>query len=233
MVVSRLDKITVNYTNGISSVITFKYKVKSVEEWDDSSLVQSFQHGNENAFAEIDKRFRGRLVRFFVSRVRSVEAAEDLTQEVLLKAYVALPTLRDGVFLAGWMKKIAFHSYVDWIRRNSREKGYIPYEEVRTEEKTVSFVGSCTNPLRPNGQPYYSSLPDESVVQKEECQNLWQVARNTLTPVEFQILWLRYEDELNDEDIAISLGKKTGAIRTALSRARKKLTKIIKKERQS
>ena len=70
MVVSRLDKITVNYTNGISSVITFKYKVKSVEEWDDSSLVQSFQHGNENAFAEIDKRFRGRLVRFFVSRVR-------------------------------------------------------------------------------------------------------------------------------------------------------------------
>ena len=72
-------------------------------------------------------------------------------------------------------------------------------------------------------------LPDESVVLKEECRNLWQIARNTLTPVEFQILWLRYEDELNDDEIAISLGKKTGAVRTALSRARKKLTKSIKK----
>lgn len=210
-------------------MITFNFRVKSLEECDDSSLVQSFQHGNEDAFAEIDKRFRGRLVRFFVSRVRSVEAAEDLTQEVFLKAYVALPSLRDGVFLAGWLKKIAFHSYVDWIRRNSREKGYLPYEEARSEENFVSPSSLYANPLRPNGRPYCSLLPDESVVLKEECRNLWQIARNTLTPVEFQILWLRYEDELNDDEIAISLGKKTGAVRTALSRARKKLTKSIKK----
>lgn len=213
---------------GMSSVITFNFKVKALEESDDPSLVQAFQHGNESAFAEIDKRFRGRLVRFFVSRVRSLETAEDLTQEVLLKAYVALPSLRDGVFLAGWMKKIAFHSYVDWIRRNSREKGYLPYEEVRSEENPASTWTIVANPLRSNGQPYYSSLPDESVILKEECHNLWQVARNTLTPVEFQVLWLRYEDELNDEDIAVSLGKKPGAVRTALSRARKKLIKYVK-----
>ncbi len=206
---------------------------KELTDVPDLTLVAEFQRGNSAAFSEIDRRFRPRLLRFLTLRVSAPELAEELTQETLVRAFTSLPTLRDGVFLAGWLKRIAYNVYIDRLRRKAKEKTNVVYDESNREEdreergRSLLSVSSGKL-LRPSGELFFRDLKLRDFEVQDECANLWRVARDNLTPVEFQVLWLRYEDELDDKEIAKSLGKSNGSVRTALSRARSKLAIILK-----
>lgn len=67
---------------------------------DDASLVKRFQSGDSEAFDEIDRRYRARIVNFLLQRLHSEELAEEITQETLVRALIALPDLSDGSFFA-------------------------------------------------------------------------------------------------------------------------------------
>ena len=208
-------------------------KLDSDGDWThvaDADLVLAFQSGVRNAFNEIDRRFRPRLLRFLRSRVNSTETAEDLTQETILRAFSALDSVRNGVFLAGWLKRIAYRTYIDWLRKSSREDGFLSFDENETNEggENVCLQNSVKNPKRPSGGDFSVPAPDSRVNLKDECDNVWRVAREILSPVEFQVLWLRYADGLDDSETALSLGKSPGAVRTSLSRARARLFKAFK-----
>ena len=203
----------------------------------DFELALAFQSGNKDAFSEIDRRFRSRLFRFLRARVESQETAEDLTQETLLRAFSSLNTLRNGVFLSGWLKQIAYRVYVDWVRRTSKEPTATPYDESSSgNEDSVNNALSLVytrNPKRPSGADFYGIDSGKTVVLRDERRNVWRIAREILTPTEFQTLWLRYEDELNDREIAKALGKSPGSVRVALSRAKKRLSKQLNRRDDS
>lgn len=198
----------------------------------DSELVVNFQKGEREAFDEIDRRFRPRLSRFLNARVGNRETAEDLTQEALMRAFNALNSLRDGVFLTAWLEKVALFTYVDWVRSRRLEQPCLPYNENEDEEDRGSVTSSSpalyVNLTRPSGLNFSNTTFNNHVDLKDECDNVWKRARDVLSPIEFQTLWLRYVDELDDSEIALSLGKKPGAVRTALCRARRKLSKKLK-----
>ena len=197
----------------------------------DFELALTFQAGDKDAFSEIDRRFRPRLFRFLRGRVESQETAEDLTQEALLRAFSSLNTLRNGVFLAGWLKQIAYRVYVDWVRRTSREPIASSYDESSNDNENgvnnASPLVYSKSPKRPSGAEFYGTASDKTVDLRDERRNIWRVAREILSPMEFQTLWLRYEDELNDREIAKALGKSPGSVRVALSRAKKRLSKQL------
>lgn len=52
---------------------------------------------------------------------------------------------------------------------------------------------------------------------------LWETARATLPPDSYAALWLHYREELPLKDVATVLGKREGAIKVVLHRARKSL----------
>ncbi len=200
----------------------------------DFELASAFQAGDKDAFSEIDRRFRPRLFRFLRGRVVSQETAEDLTQETLLRAFSSLNTLRNGVFLSGWLKQIAYRVYVDWVRRTSKEPTTSSYDETSNgNENSANSASSLVytrNPTRPSGAEFYGTSFEKTVVLRDERRNVWRVAREVLSPTEFQALWLRYEDELNDREIAKALGKSPGSVRVALSRAKKRLSKQLEEQ---
>ena len=59
----------------------------------------------------------------------------------------------------------------------------------------------------------------------------FQLAQDSLSPLEFELLWLKYVDELADSDIAAIQSRSPGAIRTGLLRVRRKLIEILKSEK--
>ncbi|HEU4753963.1 MAG TPA: sigma-70 family RNA polymerase sigma factor [Armatimonadota bacterium] len=61
--------------------------------------------------------YRSRLYRLARARVRSREDAEDLTQEALLKALLALPGYRGECALASWLETVLRRLLVDHYRR--------------------------------------------------------------------------------------------------------------------
>lgn len=192
----------------------------------DERLIERFQSGERAAFDEIARRYRPRLLRFLRLRTRSLESAEDLTQETLMKAFASLGALRRGEFFSGWLHRVAFRTLVDSTRR--RRLDVASFDENKTLDalnggaSNVVFA-TQTTPRRPNGAEFDVASPEERVVRDDEGENIWRVAREILTPKEFKTLWLRYVDEATDAEIALALGATPGAIRVSLTRARQKL----------
>lgn len=192
----------------------------------DERLIERFQTGERAAFDEIARRYRPRLLRFLRLRTRSVENAEDLTQETLLKAFASLGDLRRGEFLSGWLHRVAFRTFVDSTRR--RRLDVASFDEnagcAESNDRASNDVfAPRRTPCRPNGREFDVASPDARVVQRDEGENLWRVAQKVLTPKEFKALWLRYVDEASDAEAAVALGVTPVAVRVALTRARQKL----------
>lgn len=79
-------------------------------------LVRRAQAGDREAFDRLAGRYRAALRAMAFLRTGDREAAQDLAQEALTRAWVALPTLREpGAFLA-WLKRIAAHACLSWHR---------------------------------------------------------------------------------------------------------------------
>lgn len=198
----------------------------------DERLVERFQTGERAAFDEIARRYRPRLLRFLQLRTRSLETAEDLTQETLMKVFASLDNLRRGAFLPGWLHRVAYRTLVDATRR--RRLDVVSFDEnagSRPNDAASNVLYSTqTTPCRPNGTEYDAASPDERVAQADERENLWRVARKVLTPKEFKALWLRYVDGASDAEISVALGVSDVAVRVALSRARQKLIARLRPE---
>lgn len=74
-----------------------------------------------------DARFeqhRDRIRRYLLGRVRDRHAAEDLTQETLMRAVLYSRGLRDPQAAVGWLLRIAWHVSLDWMRRRSRQRDH-------------------------------------------------------------------------------------------------------------
>jgi RNA polymerase sigma-70 factor (ECF subfamily) len=197
-----------------------------MENESDERLIERFQSGERAAFDEIARRYRPRLLRFLRLRTRSLESAEDLTQETLMKAFASLGSLRRGEFLAGWLHRVAFRTFVDSTRRRSLNVASFDEDQRNVFENGgagQSVFATRTTPRRPNGAEFDDASPETQVVRADERENVWRVAREVLTPKEFKTLWLRYVDGATDSEIALGLGATPGAVRVALTRARQKL----------
>ncbi|MBQ7111566.1 MAG: RNA polymerase sigma factor [Thermoguttaceae bacterium] len=201
----------------------------------DERLVERFQTGERGAFDEIARRYRPRLLQFLRSRTRSLETAEDLTQETLLKAFAALDGLEKRVFLAGWLRQIAFRVFLDSTRR--RRWNVASFDEnagsAESSDGTSNGVfATRATPRRPSGGEFDVASPEARVVRDDEGENVWRVARKVLTPKEFKALWLRYVDGVSDAEAAVALGVTPGAVRVALTRARQKLSARLRPQNE-
>ncbi|HEV2474576.1 MAG TPA: sigma-70 family RNA polymerase sigma factor, partial [Chthonomonadales bacterium] len=56
------------------------------------------------------------IYRMLLHFTGSVETAEDLTQQVFVSAWQALPGFRGEARLSTWLRKIAYHEYTHWLR---------------------------------------------------------------------------------------------------------------------
>jgi RNA polymerase sigma-70 factor, ECF subfamily len=84
---------------------------------EDRVLVERFQAGNSEAFAELYRLYHPRVLGFVTKRVSDRHLAEDLAAETFIRALVALPRLNyGGPGLDGWLITIARHLVIDHFR---------------------------------------------------------------------------------------------------------------------
>jgi RNA polymerase sigma-70 factor (ECF subfamily) len=83
----------------------------------DEELVTRAQTGDRDAFATLVERYWVRLQRWLACLCGNAQAAEDLTQEAFVKAWVGLRALRSADRFLPWLFRVARNAYVDWQRR--------------------------------------------------------------------------------------------------------------------
>jgi RNA polymerase sigma-70 factor (ECF subfamily) len=131
---------------------------------------------------------------------------EELAQRTLIRAYEKMTQLESGDKLAGWLHRIAFRM----AAAEGRKRTVASLDAEGVAEPAVVFA--------------------DEVQHSEERNNIWRIAEKELIAEDYEILRLRYHEDLDVTAIAAKLGKKEGTIRVQLHRARRKLLPLFKKE---
>lgn len=89
----------------------------------DENLIRLVAEGEVLAFEEIDRRWRKALVAFVNRKVGNIADADDIAQEVLVRAWERASVFSEkiGTFRA-WITKMAHNAILDRVRHSSRKK---------------------------------------------------------------------------------------------------------------
>ena len=170
-----------------------------VETMSDEELARQSQAGSLSAFEKLVYRYEGRIHRFAVNLCRNDADAREITQDTFVRAFQAIGQFNSKKKFAPWLFTIARHKCVDHHRAAPA-----------TTDQTVPEQADHEDPA-------------SQLSQKEEQQNLWALARQTLPAAQFEALWLKYAEEMSVEEIAQVLRKTQTYVKVLLFRARTNL----------
>ena len=163
-----------------------------VEERD---LVENAKRDPRQFGALYDRHFQ-QIYRFVYSRVREQTAAEDVTSEVFMKALRAMPRYQDtGRPFAAWLYQIAVNAIADRYRT---QRPAHPLEDFHD----LSIAGPALEDL---------------AAHRDEVRRIWALVE-TLPHQQRTALVLKFQEDMKIEDIAIAMGKSSGAVKLLIHR---------------
>lgn len=177
----------------------------------DLQLVAAVRAGSERAFADIHRLYAPSLLRTILSITKNREDAEDVLQETLLRAYLAMASFEGKSKLISWLTRIAINSALMTLRKRRvrQETRVQPMCRVAEEIPEIEFKDS-----RPN--------PEEACLQLERGHNVLQ-AVNKLAPSLRTVMHLHMSKEGSMKALARSLDITVAAVKSKLHRARRRL----------
>ncbi len=106
-----------------------------------AALIARSSEGDADAFGELYDRFQPEILRYLVHRVRDRETAEDLAQQVFLKAWQAIPRYEQrGLPFKAWLYRMAHNQMVDHFRTHrptSDLEGVDVPEDAEAEQRVL------------------------------------------------------------------------------------------------
>lgn len=189
-------------------------------ELSDEQLVDLARRGEEAGYRHIMQRHNRRLYRTARGILGDDAEAEDVVQEVYVRAFQHLASFRGDSALATWLTRIAINEALarKKKRRINLDLEYLDRSEYQAESRVILFPGgrSSSNP--------------ESEAGRGELRRLLESAVDAL-PSPFRLVYvLREIEEMSVEDTARQLGLKAETVKTRLHRARRLLRAALEKE---
>ncbi|MCL4836657.1 MAG: sigma-70 family RNA polymerase sigma factor [Thermoanaerobaculia bacterium] len=170
--------------------------------------------GSTEAFAELVRRFERPVFGLVVRLVRDPALAEDLAQEVFLRAWRALPTFDPERRFASWLLRIAHNGAIDALRRR-RAAFLLPLEPPGDEEGREREIADP------------SAVDPEARAVGRDLARALERALARLRPEYRSALLLRFQRQLAYEEIAEVLGLPLGTVKTFLHRGRAELARAL------
>lgn len=175
----------------------------------DVELVRGALDGAESAFREIVLRYQRPIYGLIVRMVRDPSRAEELAQDTFVKAFRALHTYDVQRKFSAWLLTIAHHVAIDNLRRGTLKTQ--PLEEM-TEDGPQMREFADTAGATP-----------AVIAERGELAVALQTAIGRLRPEYREVVTLRYERDLDYDEIAEITGLPLGTVKSSLHRARKEL----------
>lgn len=161
------------------------------------------------AFREVVERHKRRVYYLALDLTGNHHDAEDLSQEVFIKAYRALDRFRGDAQLQTWLYRITVNTYL-----NLRRKKALLFMRLRD-----SFAGT---PLEPEDDRAADGGLEQRVVRQHV-----ERALGVLSPKERSAFVLRHYHDLAVKDVAAAMDVAEGTVKSLLFRAVQKLRKEL------
>ena len=183
-----------------------------MELYSDTYYIERIVAGETNCFACLVDRYNHALFQLIVRVVQCREEAEELTQDVWMKAFRHLSAFKGECKFSTWLYRIAYNTALSAVRKK--------------KEQRVDFDES-----------QWAHIPDEAVdsllAETPEQRDLQALDRalTRLPDEECALIWLFYKEEKSIEEMAEISGLSASNVKVKLHRIRKKLAVLLLKER--
>jgi RNA polymerase sigma-70 factor (ECF subfamily) len=165
----------------------------------EAALVHETLAGNGRAFSELVHLHSRRVFNFLYQMTRQSQDAEDLAQQTFIKAYRSLHRFDTSRPLASWLLTIARRTALNHFRA-ARPCDEMP-DDVASAEPS----------------------PATQAEERDQIDDIWETARRRLSQREFDVMWLRYGENLSVAETARVAGLTQTHVKILVFRARRRL----------
>lgn len=156
----------------------------------------------DKKFTDIVNKYREPVYWFIRRRVISHDDADDVTQEVFIRIYKSLDTLKDASAEKAWIYRIATNECNRFLTR---------------KYQSTELTEDITNSL----------MEGEYIDYDEEMQIKFQKALNTLSERQRNVFELRYYEEMPYEQISEVMNSDISTLKATYYVAKQKITDYI------
>ena len=174
----------------------------------DTDLIRRAQADDIDAFCLLAQRYARRIHLLAFHYCRNAQDAEDLSQDVWLKAYQALRSFRSDSSFYTWLRRITINAFLNHRRATLFQR--------RGQTVSVQLVQIDSEPLESHAvspENIYNQVLFQSVVD----------ALAELTPSQRLAFLLRHYEGMTYEEIATAMNCSSGTVKKGVSRAITKL----------
>jgi len=180
-------------------------------ETPDEELVLKSQQGDIHAFDELVERYHGKIYGLTYNMTSNREDAEDLTQEVFMKAFQALPRFKGKSSFYTWLYRIAVNKTINYRKKRNKKRA-MSLDQFDNEIKLDDVYHDLTS----KGSPLRN-------LSLSELQKKLNEAMQTLSEKHRTVVVLHDMQGVPHEEIAKMVGASVGTIRSRLFYARRQL----------
>ncbi|MXV77047.1 sigma-70 family RNA polymerase sigma factor [Candidatus Poribacteria bacterium] len=176
----------------------------------DIELIRLTLDGDEAAFTELVNRYKKAVHALVWRKIEDFHIAEELTQDVFLKAYQKLESLKKPQSFASWLYVSASRRCIAWQRK--KRLPTIPFDETKSAQHQETA--------------YSQYVVEENQRISEETQR--DVVKQLLAKLpesERTVITLHYFSDMSSFEIGTFLGVSANTVRSRLRRAQKRLQK--------
>ena len=147
--------------------------------------------GDGEAFAQLYEEYSNKIYRYVYLRVGNQTEAEDLTQEVFVKALEGIRAYKwRNLPFASWLFRIAHNHVIDYCRKSRKIERIDWDNNIHIDEPR----------------------PEVIVQRRFEAEELAENLKR-LSPAQREVISLRFSAELSVAEVAKTLGKRPGTVK--------------------
>ncbi len=177
----------------------------------DNEIISRVLKGEQNAYAELVNRYQAYVFTLVLRMIKSREDAEEVAQDVFIKAYRSLADFRGESKFSTWLYTIANTTSITFLRKKKLDVHSLD------NEKVFEVADSKDSAFRAN------------LVEQKSRVNMVNEAIAMLSPDDAEIITLFYKAEQNLEEISRILRLETNTAKVRLHRARTRLKEKMEK----
>ena len=181
----------------------------------EDELIRRAREGDLDAFCRLAKGYERRIYSLALHYCRSPEDAEDLSQEVWLKAFRSLPTFRGESGFYTWLRRITVNAFLNHRRSmqmtTDGEKTFVRLDSL---DELAEGAGLARD---------FGRGGAEDGLHRRLLVGRVLAALGELTPQQRLMFLLKHREGMTYKEIADSFGCSAGAVKKSLFRSLEKL----------
>jgi len=179
------------------------------DEADDIAIIQLVLQGQQAAYATLVNKYQQYVFTLAMRYVNNRELAEELSQDVFVKAYRYLADFKGNSKFSTWLYTIVNSTCLSHLRKKKDET-------ILLEEETMVSLSDSRHGEQPASRT-------DAMQQKK----MLDAAIKRLSEEDARVVTLFYLAEQSIEEIGIIMGLTAGNVKIRLYRARQKLKEIL------